>query len=1319
MSHFNPGVENFIFGEQEVSKDVRIEKYQNGNPNITLEELSLRVSKDIASVEKNKKLRDQWTQTFASVIGTKATGGGRIMSNAGSGVGGTYINCFVQPVGDSIADDTDRFPGIYTALSKAAQTMRRGGGVGYDFSKIRPKWAQVNGTNSNASGPCSFISVYDKSCETVEASGLRRGAQMGVLKCTHPDIEEFVTMKQTPGVWKNFNVSIMVTDDFMRAVEKDADWQLVHEAEPSDMFKSTYEGTYQREDGLWVYKTVKAKKLYDTIMQSTYDFAEPGILFYDNINKVNNLRYIEVIDATNPCVTGDTLILTDKGYVRIDSVVGQKTFIWNGFAWSPVKPRVTGRNQEIIDFEFSDGTKLSCTPYHKFILPDGSRIEAKDLELGTRLCKFKLPVIQGHKTVDRKLSYTQGFYSGDGTRNSKKITIYEEKIKLIPHLALSSFTQVYTGRNNRVAGVLDFVPMAKDYVPETDYTVKTRLDWLAGLLDADGSSQDGALSIWSVDRNFLHKLKLMLNTLGVIPTISLGRKSGTREMPDGLGGLKEYECQDCWRLTISASHVAKLIELGLETHRVKIKCKPDREAKRFTVPTFKMKRTTLEDKVYCFTDPINNSGIFNGIMTANCGEQPLPAYGCCDLGAIMLTKFVKSTYAGRCFETNNAFEFDFEEFKKTVRIMVRFLDNVLDRTMWPLEEQKKEAMNKRRIGLGYSGLGNVLALLGYRYGSPESLAFVEQLGQVMANEAYLTSVVMAIEKGPFPLFKADDYLEEGTFASKLPENIKNEIRQHGIRNSHLLTVAPTGTISLAFMDNCSNGLEPPFDWFYTRKKRMDDGSTKEYMVIDAGIRMYLQEMSKYAIVDVPTYYPDSHEPATKPVDVANVLTEVVNTIKGYKDSFVTTGGGLVYLFSGKGRKGIFPESFTTALKLSVKEHTDVLIACQKYNDSSCSKTVNIPSDYPFEDFKDLYLYAWENGLKGLATYRPSEVRGSVLSTNAPSEKATEPAPEEKKETAEVKEIVTMVSRVGNSIMVDIDEVTSDEEADSTLPVTSPATPEVDEVKSQKLKLVRELKPSQEDTLRHAKDRFDSFCFSRIDKRPSGFYPAQNGKFKYYNQAGEQTIYIGVTAMVKSFLVEQDEGTFAFKHERPFEIFLESNTLGEQDWLVHLGRSWSLVARESIKALSDQLKMSREFKGRNVVIRFGDIQKPDGGKAPLYHHSDIAVLAYNVQSYLRDIGVFDNEFNPISFESILSQYKPVPREFHLDFGLSLSKHDTATNTEPESKLVQLNQEAERQEELTEGKPMITGRTCKECGAPSVIKKDGCDFCTSCGMIGSCG
>ncbi len=1244
---------SFVFEEQEISRDVRTEKYHAGIELLTLEEASRRISKDIASVENNDKLRRQWAKTFETVIGKTAVGGGRIMSNAGAGIGGTYINCFVQGVGDAISEYTDGLPGIYIALQKAAETMRRGGGVGYDFSKIRPKWALVKGTQSNASGPCSYINVFDKSCETVESSGLRRGAQMGVLKCTHPDIEEFVVKKHTPGVWTNFNVSVMVTDDFMRAVESDGDWDLVHKAEPSEKYKKENPGVCRlNDDGLWVYKTIKAKALYDTMMQSTYDYAEPGILFYDNINSVNNLRYVEVIDATNPCVTGDTLILTKQGYVRIDSVVDQKVTIWNGYSWSEVKPKVTGRDQEIIDFEFSDGTKLSCTPYHKFILADGSRIEAKDLELGTKLAKFKFPIVMGGEHVDTKIAYTQGFYSGDGSRNSKKMSIYEEKISLIPYLALSSYSGPYMERNLRVNAILDFKPRPKNFVPSVRFSVNTRLNWLAGLIDADGHSQDGALCIWSVDRQFLHNVKYMLNTIGATGSISLGRKGGVRPLPDSNGDYKDYDCQDCWRITVSASDMQNLITMGLKTHRVKFKGNPNRDAKRFITPTFKHKREERVKKVYCFNDKLNNSGIFNGIMTANCGEQPLPVNGCCDLGAVMLTKFVT--------RQSGSFGFDFDAFKSTVRVMVRFLDNVLDRTLWPLEEQKKESENKRRIGLGYSGLGNVLALLGYRYGSPESITFVKQLGLMMAREAYLASVELAMEKGPFPLFDADKYLEEGTFASKLPEEVKNEIRQHGIRNSHLLTIAPTGTISLAYMDNCSNGLEPPFDWIYTRKKRMEDGSLKEYTVIDGGIRIYLQQLygQGYSDTLVPVYSAVGDCKLT-PVSGQEVVRLAVAALKMGKAGFKTPNGHTVYLFSDDEHEGIFPKSFVTALKLSVKEHTDVLIACQEYNDSSCSKTVNIPSEYPFEDFKDLYMYAWKHGLKGLATYRPSNVRGSVLSTSTPT-------PEPAKEAV----VDDAVSKSGNLTPT------------TDVPINDPS----DKVKSE----------------------FEEFCLETIAKRPSGFYPAQNGQFKYYNQAGEQTVYIGVSSTERVFLVDQAVDTKAFRHARPFEIFLESNTLGEQDWLDHLGRSLSLAARWSIKALAEQLKMSREFKGRNVVIRYGDILKSDGSKAPLYHHSDIAVIAYIIQGYLCDIGVFDDNFNPVSFDSIVMQFDTQEA--------TKVKVSEASSVQKSVSVIQENKQNEVEDKLI---PLITGRTCKECGAPSVIKKDGCDFCTSCGMIGSCG
>ncbi len=308
----------------------------------------------------------------------------------------------------------------------------------------------------------------------------------------------------------------------------------------------------------------------------------------------------------------------------------------------------------------------------------------------------------------------------------------------------------------------------------------------------------------------------------------------------------------------------------------------------------------------------------NGLLVHNCGEQPLPPYGSCCLGSIDLTRFVQ-----RAFESDAAF--DEAGFAVLVRTSVRMLDNVLDVTVWPLPQQQQEARNKRRVGLGFTGLGDALIMLGLRYDTAPARACAARIAELLRDAAYDASNDLARERGAFPLFNADLYLSGSTFASRLPQALRERIRAHGLRNSHLLSIAPTGTISLAFADNASNGIEPAFSWSYTRKKRTADGGLEEFPVEDHAWRLYRHLRG----VDAP-------------------LTP----------------------------------AFVSALEMSASAHAEMVAAVAPFIDTAISKTVNVPADYPYTEFQNLYMQAWQTGLKGLATYRPNAVMGSVLSTNA-------------------------------------------------------------------------------------------------------------------------------------------------------------------------------------------------------------------------------------------------------------------------------------------------------------------------------------------------
>ena len=559
----------------------------------TVEDSWHRIAKALAAPESNPK---HWeAQFYKALEGFKFLPAGRITAGAGTGRSVTLFNCFVM------GTVPDNMAGIFEGLKEAALTMQQGGGIGYDFSTIRPKGAEVKGVAADASGPLSFMDVWDAMCRTIMSAGSRRGAMMATMRCDHPDIEGFIEAKRDPARLRMFNLSVLITDPFMAAVKADGPWELAFDDK--------------------VYKTLKARDLWNKIMKSTFEFAEPGVIFIDRINAMNNLSYCETIAATNPC-----------------------------------------------------------------------------------------------------------------------------------------------------------------------------------------------------------------------------------------------------------------------------------------------------------------------------GEQPLPPYGACLLGSINMATLVTNAFEAKA-------ELSLTALDDLVRLAVRMMDNVVDASRFPLPQQAAEAKAKRRIGLGVTGLADALLMLGLRYGSEIAAMQTEVWMKAIARSAYLASVDLAREKGPFPLFDADKYLSSGTMM-QMDDDVRDAIRKHGIRNALLTSIAPTGTISL-YAGNVSSGIEPVFAYAYTRKVLQKDGSRTEEEVVDYAVRLWREKNGD------------------KPL----------------------------------------PDYFVNAQTLPPLDHVRMQAAAQKWVDSSISKTINCPEDISFEDFKEVYMAAWDQGCKGCTTYRPNDVTGSVLSVSESSDKTPSEAPAQARATDDGAEVV--------------------------------------------------------------------------------------------------------------------------------------------------------------------------------------------------------------------------------------------------------------------------------------------------------------------------
>jgi ribonucleoside-diphosphate reductase alpha chain len=907
-----------------------------------------------------EEIREEWAEAFGAALKDyRFLPAGRILAGAGTARSVTLFNCFVM---GTIPDDLS---GIFGHLREAALTMQQGGGIGYDFSTLRPKGAPVAGVGADASGPVSFMDVWDSMCRTIMSAGARRGAMMGTLACDHPDIEEFVEAKRAPERLRNFNLSVLVSDAFVDAVAKDRDWNLVF--------------------GGKIYKTVRARELWDRIMRATYDAAEPGVIFIDRVNHQNNLSYCETIQATNPCLIDRAWILTDQGPRQIAELVGKKfVAIADGAPWpSDERGFFTRGKKAVIRLETHEGHSLTLTPDHRVrrIIrrtrwsSEWEWAEAGALSPNDELLLHDHRSLQGwgqsdNAAMDSAEGYLLGLLLGDGVIKADKAVLsvwpgrrvangaYERTgvagvmrqalaaASMLPHRSdFTGWVEVPARGEFRLATAA-IRCLALDHGLQPKQKVLTKAlerrssafygAFLRGLFDADGSvqgSQNKGVSVRlsQSNRETLAAVQRMLLRLGIASAIYSDRRPALdRLMPDGKGGAKTYSAQANHELIISGENLVRFGERvgfsdtdkasrltnALGAYRRSL----NRE--RF-VATVKSVLPAGDEEVFDAAVPGLNAFDANGLWAHNCGEQPLPPYGACLLGSINLARLVSRPF------TDEA-RLDERELAWLTRVAVRFLDDVIDVSRFPLEAQAKEARAKRRIGLGVTGLADALIFCRARYGSEQSLALIGRWLRILRDSAYRASAELAAEKGAFPLFDRERFLAQPHIAA-LPEDIREAIARHGIRNGLLTSIAPTGTISL-FAGNVSSGIEPVFAFTYQRNVLMQDGTRRQEQVSDFAYARFREMFGEAAL----------------------------------------------------------PDYFVSAQSLTPADHVAVQAAAQKYIDSSISKTINCPADISFASFKDVYRAAYDSGCKGCTTYRPNPVTGAVL--EAPPAPAPEPAP---------------------------------------------------------------------------------------------------------------------------------------------------------------------------------------------------------------------------------------------------------------------------------------------------------------------------------------
>jgi ribonucleoside-diphosphate reductase alpha chain len=1021
---------------QEASLDIWDKKYRltakDGTPiDKSIDDTYKRVARALADVEK-EDARDHWYERFLWALRRGAIPAGRVTSNAGAlehKPATSTINCTVS---GAIHDSMDN---ILKKVHEAGLTLKSGAGIGYCFSTLRPRGAYVSGAGAYTSGPLSFMDIFDKMCFTVSSAGGRRGAQMGTFDVGHPDAMEFIRAKRESGRLRQFNLSLLVTDEFIQAVREDREWQLAfpisakeYETEKPDLTDANkylwrewdiHEGYVVNDEGLVackIYKTLPARRMWDLIMTSTYDFAEPGFILIDRVNEMNNNWWCENIRATNPCVTADTRLATRYGVVRMGDLYDARVDMQctvdrralgeseKGVTVRPAVPVfMTSACADVYRVVTKDGYEIKATEWHDFYTARG-KIKLQDLKLGDEL------LIQSGKGQfggcgDAELGQLLGLLTGEGhfTNRGKEQRAavvnlwgqdrdYAAAIVTYVNTLIAGYAQrrrkysvsavavpernLIVIRSVLLARVLEqygFTAQTKLRVPEIVWRGNEECvkGYLRGLFQADGTvntlgaeATSCSVRLASSHPSLLKDVQVLLANFGVFCRVLKRRDAGNRLLPDGKGGQREYACNADYELIIdgeSRDYFMEDIGFISDTKNAKYRAwaamKVLNKSQRFMSRIAEISHVGRE-AVFDTTQADGNTVIFNGLVTGQCGEQALPEYGACLLGSVNLTKFVRHPFS-------EFVEFDWAEYREVVKVFTRLLDNVVEINGLPLAQQRLEIMRKRRHGMGYLGLGSTITLLGMKYGSPESVKFTADVSREMAIAGWQAALELAREKGPAPIMNeefvvtkemlrkrpemARDGWKPGTkiagrllhakysrYMQRIAEvdpKLVHELAEVGARFTHHTSIAPTGTISLSLANNASNGIEPSFAHHYFRNVIRDGKKSKEK-------------------VDVCSFELLAYRELVNPK--AKAATENISEQ--------------------------LPDYFIAADDVTPSQHVDIQAAAQKWVDSSISKTANVPTDFPYEKFKDIYMYAYEQGLKGCTTFRfnPEAFQGVLV-----------------------------------------------------------------------------------------------------------------------------------------------------------------------------------------------------------------------------------------------------------------------------------------------------------------------------------------------------